>query len=53
MRVIILSNEFGEKVNCFRDIEEFFTTTDSVGIRDDYDVDSHLPKFVVMLDVRS
>jgi hypothetical protein len=49
----ILSNEFGEEVNCFGDIEEFFTSADSVGIRDDYDVDSNLPKFVVMLDVRS
>jgi hypothetical protein len=49
----ILSNEFGEEVNCFGDIEEFFTSADSVGIRDDYDEDSTLPKFVVMLDVRS
>ncbi len=36
MRVIILSNEFGEEVNCFGDIEEFITPADSVGIRDDY-----------------
>jgi hypothetical protein len=49
----ILSNEFGEEVNCFGDIEEFFTPADSVGIRDEYDEDSILPKFVVMLDVRS
>lgn len=49
----ILSNEFGEEVNCFGDTEEYYTSADSVGIRDEYDEDSTLPKFVVMLDVRS
>lgn len=49
----ILSNEFGEEVNCFGDNEEYYTSADSVGIRDEYDEDSTLPKFVVMLDVRS
>ena len=49
----ILSNEFGKEVNCFGDIEDFFTPADSIGIRDNYDEDSTLPKFVVMLDVRS
>jgi len=49
----ILSNEFGKEVNCFGDIEEFDTSADSVGIRNNYDDDSTLPKFVVMLDVKS
>ena len=49
----ILSNEFGKEVNCFGDIEEFDTSVDSVGIRNNYDDDSTLPKFVVMLDVKS
>ena len=49
----ILSNEFGEEVNCFGEIEEYYTSADSVGIRDESDENSTLTKFVVMLDVRS
>lgn len=49
----ILSNEFGKKINCFGDIEEFNTSADSVGIRNNYEEDSTLQKFVVMLDVKS
>ena len=49
----ILSNEFGKKINCFGDIEEFNTSADSIGIRNNYEEDSTLQKFVVMLDVKS
>lgn len=49
----ILSNEFGKVVNCFGDIDEFDTSADEVGIRNNCEKNSTLPKFVVMLDVNS
>lgn len=50
----ILSNEFGKEVNCFGDNQWIDDTpADSVRIRDQFAKDSTLPKYVVMLDVRS
>jgi hypothetical protein len=49
----ILSNEFGKEINCFKDFREFFNSLDCVGITNYCDNNSTLPKFVVMLDVRS
>jgi hypothetical protein len=49
-----LSNEFGKEVNCFGDNQWIDDTpADSVRIRDQFAKDSTLPKYVVMLDVRS
>ena len=50
----ILSNKFGKEVNCFGDNQWIDDTpADSVRIRDQFAKDSTLPKYVVMLDVRS
>ena len=50
----ILSNEFGKEVFCFGDNEWIDDApADSVSIKDQFEKDSTLPKFVVMLDVKS
>jgi hypothetical protein len=49
----ILSKEFGKEIDCFGDIEEYETSLDCVGITSYCDKISTLPKFIVMLDVKS
>ena len=50
----IMSEKTGEEIDCFGDITEIegFSSLDEVGIRD-YSDNSELPKFLVILDVKS